>query len=187
MASEGEGRAVARVRSARAEVKLPRREVFGTQYHPRVKLPWSRPRWLTPEGEREVVAAIGRAERGHRGEIRVHLEAGTANERGDGAMARARTLFAKLDLDRTRDATGVLLYVAVEARTAAVFAGAGVLGGEDRAVWTHVVEAAARGFANGDAPAGLCEAVELIGDALRERAPGDDDAGNELSDEVSMG
>jgi uncharacterized membrane protein len=149
-----------------------------------VKLPWTKPRWLDDAQEREVVAAIGRAERGHRGEVRVHLE-GRA-PKGVDALARAKEIFAKLGLAKTRDDTGVLLYVAVEDRRAAVYAGKGVFGGGDEAVWKHVVDAIAQGFTRGDPAAGLCEALDLVGDVLRMRAPGEDDAGNELPDEVSM-
>jgi uncharacterized membrane protein len=148
-----------------------------------VKLPWARPRWLDEAQEREVVAAIGRAEVGNRGEVRVHLDARCSN--GD-ALARAKDLFAKLGLDATRDDTGVLLYVAVDDRRAAVYAGKGVFGAGDESVWKDVVDAVARGFAKGDRAAGLCEALDLVGEVLRVRAPGDDDAGNELPNEVSV-
>ncbi len=80
---------------------------------------------LDAAGEAAVVAAIKRAERGNRGEVRVHLEAAAP---GGDALARAEALHRALGVHRTKDGTGVLLYVAVDDRRAAVYAGAGVFG-----------------------------------------------------------
>lgn len=134
--------------------------------------------------ERRVVAAIGAAERGHRGEIAVHVE-----ERypGDGPLARAAELFTALGLERTAEGTGVLLYVALEDRKAAVFAGPGVHGAGAPGFWKGVTDAVARGFAGGDPAAGLEEALTEVGALLCEAAPGEDVHGDELPNRVTQG
>ena len=137
---------------------------------------------LSPAQEARVVAAIASAERGHRGEIRVHLE---CRYPGDGPLTRAAALFEALGMAATQDATGVLLYVAIDDRKAAVWAGAGIYGGADPAFWKTVVDAVAESGRSQDPVSGLCTAVRLIGELLQRAAPGVDMAGNELPDEVT--
>jgi uncharacterized membrane protein len=85
----------------------------------------------------------------------------------------------------TRDDTGVLPYVAPDARKAAVFAGTGIHGAADVQFWQCVVDVVAAGFKAGDGISGLVAGLSKIGELLRVAAPGDDSAGNELPDSVS--
>jgi uncharacterized membrane protein len=136
---------------------------------------------FTREQAEALVAAIGKAERGNRGEVRLHLEDGCPGK----ALDRAREIFAGLKMHQTRDDTGVLLYVATGARKTAVFAGAGIHGQAEPDFWQAVADAVADGFRR-DAPVeGLLTALERIGEILREHAPGDDEAGNELPNQVT--
>ena len=139
-------------------------------------------RHLGREDEARLVAAIGRAEQGNRGEVRVHLEGRCA---GKDALARAAQLFEQLGMRRTAQDTGVLLYVAVEDRKAAVFAGRGIHGAAQAGFWQEVVDSVAAGYRRGEPAQGLVAAVERLGGLLREAVPGEDVAGNELPDAVS--
>ena len=132
--------------------------------------------------DQAIVEAIRRAERGTRGEVRLHLERRCPRAE---PMERARELFVALSMHATQGATGVLLYVSLRPRVACVYAGAGVHGAADPGFWVDVVDRVGRGFASGRAAAGLVEAIDAIGALLRRAAPGDDHAGNELSDLVS--
>lgn len=125
---------------------------------------------------------MAQAERGHRGEIRVHIE---ARYPGDGPLGRAAALFRELEMDRTRDDTGVLLYVAERDRKAAVFAGTGVYGARQPGFWREVTDTVAAGYRAGDRIAGLVRAIEMIGAVLHDAAPGEDGAGDELPNEVT--
>jgi len=137
---------------------------------------------LDAAGEAAVVAAIKRAERGNRGEVRVHLEAAAP---GGDALARAEALHRALGVHRTKDGTGVLLYVAVDDRRAAVYAGAGVFGARDPAFWQGVTDAVAAEAREGRLAAGIVAALDRVGEALREKVPGADRRGNELPDAVT--
>lgn len=128
-----------------------------------------------------VVAAIRGAERGSRGEVRVHVE---ERCKGD-ALDRARALFGELRMHETREHTGVLLYVATRDRKTAVFADRGIHGATDAAFWAGVANDVARGFAAGDGAAGLIAALGRIGDLLRAHQPSSDAYGDELPNEVS--
>jgi uncharacterized membrane protein len=137
---------------------------------------------LTRAERRALEAGIGAAERGHRGEIHVHIE---SRYPGDGPLERSEALFRELGLDRTRDGTGVLLYVAERDRKAAVFAGPGVYGARAPGFWSDVAKAVAQGYAADTRVAGLLRALELIGEVLRHTTQGEDTAGNELPNQVT--
>ncbi|WP_163868768.1 TPM domain-containing protein [Myxococcus eversor] len=153
-------------------------------YPPAMVWPWSRSkRILGKAQEAELVDAIRRAESGNRGEVRIHLE---HTCEGGNALSRARLLFARLGMRRTAKDTGVLLYVAVKDRQAAVYAGRGVHGAALPGFWQEVVDLVAKGFREDAAVPGLVSAVERIGELLRTAAPGLDVSGNELPDQVSQ-
>ena len=151
----------------------------------RMKNPFARPapRPLASEHERAVVAAIQAAEKGNRGEVRVHLE--QRCPQGRGAIDRTKEIFHALGMDKTRDSTGVLLYVAVDDHKTAVFAGAGIFGATEPGFWQSVSDAVASGAKRGALHEGLVDALARVGELLRKHVPGDDAAGNELPDEVT--
>ncbi len=133
------------------------------------------------ENER-LVEAIAAAERDNRGEVRLHLEQRCPYRQ---SLPRARQLFGKFGMHKTRDDTGVLLYVAVKDRTAAVFAGAGIHGSAKEGFWQQVIDEVATGFKSARPVSGLLKALDRIGELLREYAPGDDSAGDELPNKVT--
>ena len=94
-------------------------------------------------------------------------------------LKRAAKLFVEKGVDRTKDHTGVLLYVATATRSAAVWAGTGVTGGGDLATWKPVFDAL---HAGGDVTSKICAAIEALGKVLTERCCGPDVHGNELGD-----
>lgn len=143
-----------------------------------------RPKWkLSKAEEARLVEAIRRAEEGHRGEVVVRLERSC---RGGEPLARAAQVFEDLGMRRTAADTGVLLYVAVADRKAAVYAGQGVHGAAQPGFWQEVVDGLAQGFREGAPVVGLETAIERIGGLLRTAVPGEDTRGNELPDVVSQ-
>lgn len=130
---------------------------------------------LTGAARTRLTDAIKAAERGHRGEIVVHVE-----QRCFDPLKRAARLFHQLGVDRTKEGTGVLLYLATEQRRAAVWAGPGITAGDELSTWRPVF--AALGAHRGDDLAGLCAAVTALGRVLTVHAAGEDIHGNELAD-----
>jgi uncharacterized membrane protein len=139
---------------------------------------------FTEVEEQRVVRAIANAERDNRGEVRVHVE-----DRCPVAepVDRASALYRLLELDRTRDDTAVLLYIAEKSRVAAVFGGAGIYGQGATGFWQGVTDEIASGYRNGQPVDGICQALGKIGELLRTHAPGPDPAGNEIPDVVTAG
>lgn len=142
---------------------------------------WKRP-LMTYVQEQALVDAIGAAEAGNRGEVRVHIE---ARCQGPDAFARAEAIFGLLEMHQTEEGTGVLLYVAVEDRKAAVYAGPGVYGQAADGFWDDVIALVADGYRVGKPVEGLQGALNEIGQLLREVVPGEDTGGNELPNEVT--
>ena len=136
-----------------------------------------RRRPLGAEDEMEVIRAIVEAEKGNRGEVRVHIESRCPGD----ALERAREQFFRLGMDRTAEGTGVLLYVAEKDRRAAVYAGPGIHGAADERFWQLAVKAVAEGF-SGEPARGITGALAMIGELLRAAAPGRA-CRNELPDE----
>lgn len=138
---------------------------------------------VSKEQKQRLVAAIAGAERGSRGEVRVHIEGRCP---GGDPLVRAEQVFAELGMTETAEATGVLLYVAERDRVAAVYAGGGIHGARDASFWQGVIDAVAGGYRDGDKIGGLVQALDTIGVLLRQAVPSDDSAGNELPDQVSV-
>lgn len=141
-----------------------------------------RPPVLSADDRARIVEAIRDAERGHRGEIRVHVERTCPRPE---PLERAKELFASLGMNETADGTAALLYVATDDHVACVWAGHGLYEARTPGFWDDVVDEVAGGFVTGAPARGIRVAVGRIGKLLVELAPGEDRAGNELSDEVS--
>ncbi|HEY5933925.1 MAG TPA: TPM domain-containing protein [Kofleriaceae bacterium] len=132
---------------------------------------------LSETDRTRITEAIRNAEAGHRGEIVVHVE---PRSWGD-PLKRAAKLYRKLGVERTREGTGVLLYLATSTRGAAVWAGPGITGGDDPETWKPVFAA----LANPDPITGICDAIAAAGAVLATHAAGADAHGNELGDGAS--
>ena len=139
---------------------------------------------LSELDEQRIVRAIANAERENRGEVRVHIDARCPTR---DPLARARQLYCAFELHRTRDDTGVLLYVATKSRQAAVYCGAGVHPRADPAFWQGVTDAVAEGGRAGKPVDGIVAALREIGELLREHIGGNDDAGDEVPNRVTTG
>lgn len=139
---------------------------------------------LSAADERDIAQAIGDAEKGTRGEVRVHVERSCPD--GD-AVARAKQMFAALGMHETEDDTGVLLYVAWGDRVAAVWAGSGIHAAAKEGFWDDIVGELAYGFSHKEGGRAIVRAVRRIGNLLRKHAPGEDHAGDELPNELSIG
>lgn len=139
--------------------------------------------FLTEEGRRQVAAAIGEAERRTSGEIRVHLE----DHIEDDVLDHAAFIFEELGMQRTRDRNAVLIYVCVADRRLAVVGDKGINERVPPNFWNDVVAVLQIHFAAGRHAEGLCEAVRMVGEKLRDLFPYHAEDRNELSNAVSIG
>jgi uncharacterized membrane protein len=133
---------------------------------------------FTEADRKRIAEAVKAAEHGHRGEIVVHVEWRSLGH----PLKRAAKLWTRLGVDKTKEDTGVLLYVATSNRRAAVWSGKGVRDGDKVETWKPAFDALGKADTT---VAGICNAVAAIGAILATHAAGHDTHGNELADGVS--
>lgn len=139
--------------------------------------------FLTETDRQRVSAAIKAAEQRTSGEIRVHLEDHIEDE----VLDHAAFIFEELGMHRTKDRNGVLIYVSVGDRKAAVIGDKGINERVPTNFWNDVLGILKLHFAASRPADGICEAVTLIGEKLKTFHPHQRDDRDELSNEVSIG
>jgi len=145
--------------------------------HPR----WVR-RFLSEADLAAVTRAVTEAEAGTSAEIRVHLDHQCPGD----AVARAVKVFERLDMHRTSQRHGVLIYVTVQDRKLAVIGDAGIHERVGEAYWRRLVDAVSAHFREERPRDGFLHAVREVGEALRRHFPRRRDDTNELTNEVSI-
>lgn len=92
--------------------------------------------------------------------------------------------FTARGLTRTRQRTGVLLYVALQERYAEILVDTGLDGKVDQAVWDGIVEATLTAARQDRLREGLIDAVRSVGAVLANHAPPSEDDVDELPNTV---
>lgn len=138
--------------------------------------------FLSKREEEEIVDAIRQAERTTSGEIRVHLEPSTGKL---DIFDRAMEVFHALKMDNTKEANGVLIYVAVEDRNFVIYGDKGINDVVANDFWESTKELIVSHFKKGHFKDGLVEGVLKAGEQLQKHFPWDEDDTNELSDQIS--
>ena len=135
---------------------------------------------LSIEQEKQLVEAIDKAEENNKGEVRVHLEkkCPTAD-----ALDRAEQLFFDLGMHHTEEGTAALLYISIQSKKAAIYAGPGLYKSRQEDFWSAAIEKVVEGFKRNEPIEGIANALKEIGDVLREIVPGESE--NQLPNEVS--
>jgi uncharacterized membrane protein len=144
---------------------------------------------FAPHVREAIARAIAEGERGHRGEIRFAVEAelGTlALLRGQSPRARAIEVFRRLGIDRTAEATGVLIYVLLADRCVEIVADRGVAATVEPAQWEAVCQAMQRAFGEGRFEAGAVDGVRSVSELLARHFPAQGGNDNELPDKPVM-
>mgnify|MGYP000122486902 CR=1 FL=1 len=144
---------------------------------------FKRNRFLTNKEEEAVVEAIRTAEKNTSGEIRVHLEKKTSIA----PMDRAVEVFHLLEMNNTKDANGVLIYVAIDDKKFAICGDKGINERVPADFWESTKNLMANHFKNGNFKQGLVDGILKAGEQLQTYFPYQDDDKNELPDTISIG
>ena len=139
--------------------------------------------FLTKSEEQEIVDAIGVAEKNTSGEIRVHIE----KENTIAPIDRAVELFHQLDMEKTKERNGVIIYVAVKSKHFAIYGDKGIhdIVGDD--FWNSTKDVMVNHFKNGNFKQGLIDGILKAGEQLKTHFPHHDNDTNQLSNEISKG
>lgn len=99
----------------------------------------------------------------------------------------AVTAFYLNGLHRTRDLTGIIIYVSVYERSVQVLADKGINDKVDPAVWQEVVAMITKGIRDGRPGEALCEGVKRCGELITEHFPIKHDDTDELPNLIVEG
>ena len=139
--------------------------------------------FLTTEEEQEIVDAILKAEKNTSGEIRVHIESHSRLNHDE----RAKEVFHILKMDNTKQANGVLIYIAVNDRKFAIYGDRGIDEVVPDDFWESTKNAIQEQFAKGNFKQGIINGILRAGKELNSHFPWRPNDTNELSDEISKG
>lgn len=139
--------------------------------------------FLTKEEEQEIVSAIRIAEKNTSGEIRVHIEASTKKAHYE----RALEVFYLLEMNKTKDANGVLIYVAVNDKKFVIYGDKGINAVIPKDFWDTTKDVIQNQFKKGNFKQGIVDGIIKAGEELKDHFPYQSDDENELSNEISKG
>ncbi len=139
--------------------------------------------FLTKIEEQEIVEAIQLAEKNTSGEIRIHLEKTTSIAHYN----RAVEVFNSLEMNKTNNRNGVLIYVAVSDKQFVICGDVGINQKVHHDFWDATKIIIQNHFKNGKFKQGLVDGIHNAGQQLKQHFPYQGNDTNELSDTISIG
>jgi uncharacterized membrane protein len=139
--------------------------------------------FLSKREEQEIVDAIVFAEKNTSGEIRVHIEKETSKP----IFERAMEVFHQLEMHKTKDKNGVLIYIAVKDKSFFICGDNGINDIVDKDFWETTKDIMANHFKKGNFKQGLVDGILKAGQELKRHFPYQDNDVNELTNEISKG
>ena len=139
-------------------------------------------KFFTQQQLDDIKLSVQSAELDTSGEIRVHIEEVCKGE----VLDRAAYIFQKLGMTKTERRNGVLIYLAIKNRKFAIIGDAGINAKVPSDFWDKTKTIMLNNFRDGLFTEGLCQAVLLAGEQLKQHFPHQRDDINELPDEVSF-
>ncbi|MBM4171043.1 MAG: TPM domain-containing protein [Ignavibacteria bacterium] len=128
---------------------------------------------------------INEAEKSTSGEIRISFrEKRTFFNRKKAIRKLAEEEFYKLNMHRTRDKTGILLFLLLSEKQFYILADEGINSKVEQSVWDSVRDEIQIEFKNGNFSKGMIIGIEKVGKILSEHFPIKQDDTNELSNKV---
>lgn len=141
--------------------------------------------YFTITEKQVIVAAIKQAEQTTNGEIRVYVESKCQYVK---AIDRAKELFDKLDMHKTEEKNGVLVYIALKHRQLAIYADEGIYQKTQPNFWQSNMQTLIQHFHKEDYAHGIAAVVIAIGKLLQEHFPYNRKTDiNELPDDIVFG
>ena len=141
--------------------------------------------FFTAEEKHRIVDAVQQAEQRTSGEIRVFVE---SRCKYMDAIDQATEIFFGLEMQKTEQRSGVLIYVALKDRQLAIFGDEGIHQKVGDEYWRDKVKKMISNFNRNDYAEGIRQCVLEVGEALHAHFPYDRQIDkNELPDEIVFG
>ena len=138
-------------------------------------------KFFTSEEQEQILEEIRKAEHRTSGEIRVHLDRAS----GEVLLDKAKRVFHRLGMTRTKARNGVLIYLATEERKFAILGDEGIHRVVPENYWEDVKAKMQKQFREGRICEGICLGIREIGGKLKVHFPVAPDDRNELPDAIS--
>ncbi|MEO0584632.1 MAG: TPM domain-containing protein [Bacteroidota bacterium] len=138
--------------------------------------------FFTDEEGHQIVSAIQEAEKNTSGEIRLHL----ASKSKEDPLTEAWKMFGKLQMHKTAQRNGILIYLSVKDHKFSIVADKGINEVVPAGFWEDIVKTMGGLFKKKEFVEGLQQGIQLIGEKLKEFFPYQADDENELPDEISF-
>lgn len=136
---------------------------------------------ISEEILQRIEHSIAQAEKNTSAEIRVHME----DECADSALDRAAYVFKALEMHKTAQRNGVLIYLDTTNRKAAIIGDKGIHEKVGTHYWQDILNRMLAHFKSGGFAEGLEEAISAVGQQLSRYFPIQTDDTNELSNKVT--
>ncbi len=140
--------------------------------------------FFTEKQLNDISEIISKAEATTTGEIRVHLH----NSCKEDVIKEAWKCFARLEMQKTQDRNGVLIFISVQDRQMAIVADEGINRCEEEGTWDRFLAQLIENFSQGKIEEGLKKCILSIGEELTKFFPKIPDINNtnELTNDVSF-
>lgn len=138
---------------------------------------------FTPEQKQLIVEAIHEAEKNTSGEIRVHIE----KKCNEDVLDHAAFMFDALNMQKTAQRNGVLIYLSTEDHQLAILGDAGINQKVSLNFWDNIKDLMIANFKQGKFTEGLTEGIKMVGEQLQQHFPYHKEDKNELSNDISFG
>lgn len=139
---------------------------------------------FSTEEQDRIVQAISVAEAKTSGEIRLVID---KKLKAASAIDAAVTYFRKLEMQKTAQANGVLIYMALDDHEFAIIGDRGINTKVVANFWDDTKELMVSFFRQGDLVQGLIAGIHDIGEQLQAYFPRSEDDVNELPDDIYFG
>ena len=137
--------------------------------------------FLSKTDEDEIIEAIRISESKTSGEIRIHLESTLQGN----IEQQVLEVFHHLKMDNTKLQNGVLIYVAINNKSFAIYGDKGINQVVESDFWDCTKNTIQEHFKNGDFKKGLIDGVLNAGKQLQKYFPWEQLNSDELSNEIS--
>ena len=144
-------------------------------------------KFLSDHDLKEIADAIGEQEKRTSGEIRVAVrQKRSKKEKALTAEQLARHEFVHLGMVKTKDRTGILIFILLEAREFFILADEHINEKVTPETWKSVAQAMGASFAQSEFRQGLLTAIRSVGDHLARHFPRQAGDTNELPNSVDI-
>lgn len=137
---------------------------------------------LSTQEKNQIMKAIEAAEHKTSGEIRVHL---SYSKKEESPLNQAQIKFNQLEMQKTKDRNGILLYINPKVKKFALYGDQGIHEKLGQEYWNSLKDSLKLKIREKDLTTGIIHAIEELGVQLKNHFPFSENDQNELINELT--